>query len=141
LMHDVDASEMPKPSVASLVMLRDAGAGRRSARRAQQAHRRFGMRSPLRSCVLACGAGRGIYPRCMGRVPLADRSLEEPHPSRLDATRPDRMRVLAAHAAAMQSGAEGYVDPTTGFFVFTAAWLAERGSCCDAGCRHCPYLS
>jgi len=24
--------------------------------------------------------------------------------------------------------------------VFTAAFLAERGTCCESGCRHCPYV-
>lgn len=23
--------------------------------------------------------------------------------------------------------------------VFTAAYLLKRGSCCQSGCRHCPY--
>jgi len=48
---------------------------------------------------------------------------------------------LAAHDAAMAAGREGYFDPDTGFFVFTAATLAERGTCCGSGCRHCPYPS
>ncbi|MEO5976346.1 MAG: DUF5522 domain-containing protein [Chryseolinea sp.] len=26
-----------------------------------------------------------------------------------------------------------------GFMVFTAAYLLKRGSCCQNGCRHCPY--
>jgi hypothetical protein len=25
--------------------------------------------------------------------------------------------------------------------VLTARYLADRGSCCDQGCRHCPYLA
>ena len=25
------------------------------------------------------------------------------------------------------------------FIVFTAAYLLKRGSCCESGCRHCPY--
>jgi len=33
-----------------------------------------------------------------------------------------------------------YRDPTSGFAVFTAAFLAERGTCCASGCRHCPYV-
>ncbi len=45
----------------------------------------------------------------------------------------------AAHEQAMRDGAEGYADPTTGLFVFTAAYLAARGTCCDSQCRHCPY--
>lgn len=32
-----------------------------------------------------------------------------------------------------------YMDPETGFMVFTAHYLAARGFCCDSGCRHCPY--
>jgi hypothetical protein len=48
-------------------------------------------------------------------------------------------RVRAAHDAAVRAGQAGYVDPTSGYFVFTAAHLAARGSCCGSGCRHCPY--
>jgi Family of unknown function (DUF5522) len=44
-----------------------------------------------------------------------------------------------AHRAASDAGEAGYLDPHTGLFVFTAAYLEERGTCCDSGCRHCPY--
>jgi len=44
-----------------------------------------------------------------------------------------------AHDAAVREGREGYLDPATGFFVFTAETLKARGSCCGSGCRHCPY--
>ena len=47
--------------------------------------------------------------------------------------------VAAAHARAVAAGEPGYADPVTGLFVFTAAYLAERGTCCDSDCRHCPY--
>ena len=40
----------------------------------------------------------------------------------------------------MERGDAGYTDPTTGNFVFTAAYLASR-DCCDCGCRHCPYVA
>jgi hypothetical protein len=33
-----------------------------------------------------------------------------------------------------------YLDPVTGLSVLTAGYLAARGSCCDSGCRHCPYV-
>lgn len=72
--------------------------------------------------------------------PLADRPLVEPHPDRLAPDRPDREAILAAHGAAMATGAEGYLDPVTGLLVLTAASLAARGTCCDSGCRHCPYV-
>jgi hypothetical protein len=48
-------------------------------------------------------------------------------------------RVLAAHEAALRTGAPGYVDPVSGFFVFTAQELWDRGRCCHSGCRHCPF--
>ncbi len=44
-----------------------------------------------------------------------------------------------AHDAAVAAGQDGYVDPDTGYFVFTAVFLAARGTCCGSGCRHCPY--
>jgi hypothetical protein len=68
------------------------------------------------------------------------RPLIEPHPSRLAADDPQRADILAAHAAAMADGEPGYDDPATGLFVFTAAYLDERGYCCDQGCRHCPFV-
>ena len=47
--------------------------------------------------------------------------------------------IAAAHDAAIARGEAGYMDPITGLFVLTAAYLKERGTCCDQGCRHCPY--
>jgi hypothetical protein len=47
--------------------------------------------------------------------------------------------VQAAHDRAVRDGDDGYVDPESGLFVFTAAYLEARGTCCDSGCRHCPY--
>ncbi|MGI9579466.1 MAG: DUF5522 domain-containing protein [Microthrixaceae bacterium] len=45
----------------------------------------------------------------------------------------------AAHRAAVNAGSDTYVDPATGLVVFTAAFLANRGECCDSACRHCPF--
>jgi hypothetical protein len=73
-------------------------------------------------------------------MPLADRGLNEPHPSRLAADDPHRMTILAVHASAIADAEAGYLDPGTGLFVLTAAYLAERGTCCGRGCRHCPYV-
>lgn len=70
----------------------------------------------------------------------APRHLEEPHPSRLAPNHPGRDEILTAHAAALAATEQGYVDPSTGLFVLTAATLLARGECCDSGCRHCPYL-
>ncbi len=71
---------------------------------------------------------------------LASRPLDEPHPSRLALADPRRAEILAAHEAALWAGAPGYTDPATGLFVFTAAYLADRQTCCESDCRHCPYV-
>lgn len=72
--------------------------------------------------------------------PLADRPLGQPSRSRLSIDHPRRTAILAAHNEAMAADSAGYSDPDTGLFVLTAAWLAARGTCCDNGCRHCPYV-
>jgi hypothetical protein len=72
---------------------------------------------------------------------LAGRSLSEPSVSRLPADHPRRKEILTAHAAALAARAAGYTDPASGLFVLTAAFLADRGWCCDRGCRHCPYIA
>ena len=40
--------------------------------------------------------------------------------------------------AQLVEGRDYYVDPD-GLYVFTAAYLLARGTCCRSGCRHCPY--
>ena len=44
-----------------------------------------------------------------------------------------------SHQAACTNGASTYIDPRTGYRVFTAIALEQRGDCCGCGCRHCPY--
>lgn len=77
----------------------------------------------------------------MTEMPCAARPLTQPHPDRLAPGHPWRTEILAAHAGALAAGEPGYLDPETGLFVLTAAYLADRGTCCGRGCRHCPYLS
>jgi hypothetical protein len=64
-----------------------------------------------------------------------------PHPQRLSPRHPRYREILERHEAALADGDAGYSDPETGLFVMTAATLWVRGSCCDSGCRHCPYLA
>jgi hypothetical protein len=71
---------------------------------------------------------------------LADRPLSEPSPLRLAVDQPRREEMLAAHARAMAADDAGYLDPVSGLFVLTARYHAERGHCCEQGCRHCPYV-
>lgn len=45
----------------------------------------------------------------------------------------------AEHDSAVAAGLDAYLDPATGFVVFTSAYLLACDTCCDSGCRHCPY--
>jgi iron complex transport system substrate-binding protein len=47
--------------------------------------------------------------------------------------------VRKLHADACASKRPSYTDPFTGYEVFTADSLAQRGYCCGNGCRHCPF--
>ena len=51
----------------------------------------------------------------------------------------DADEIARRHDEAVAAGEPGYIDPVTGLFVLTAAYLAARGECCGSGCRHCPY--
>jgi hypothetical protein len=73
-------------------------------------------------------------------VRVVNRPLTEPHPSRLAPDHPRRAEILAAHEEALDAGRAGYLDPESGLFVLTAGFLADRGTCCSRGCRHCPYV-
>ena len=66
--------------------------------------------------------------------------LELPHPSRLRPRYPRYAAIVAAHSAAVAADEPTYTDPLTGYQVFTARSLVDRATCCDSGCRHCPYL-
>ena len=45
----------------------------------------------------------------------------------------DDAAIRDAHDHAVAAGEPGYVDPVTGYFVFTAAELLARGECCGLG--------
>ena len=76
----------------------------------------------------------------MRPLPLAPRPLTQPHPTRLPADHPFYDEIVRRHTAALEAGDAGYTDPASGLFVLTAGFLADRETCCDKGCRHCPYL-
>jgi diphthamide synthase (EF-2-diphthine--ammonia ligase) len=44
-----------------------------------------------------------------------------------------------AHRVACKNDSNTYIDPSTGYSVFTEEALRKRGKCCGNGCRHCPY--
>jgi hypothetical protein len=70
---------------------------------------------------------------------LDDRDWLLPRPSRLSVENPLYEEIMRRHAGAVAAGEGGYLDPSTGFFVMTAVFLARRETCCTRGCRHCPY--
>jgi hypothetical protein len=74
------------------------------------------------------------------RTERADRALDTPALSRLPLDHPGRDQIIASHAAAVAADEAGYLDPSTGLFVLSAKFLADRGYCCERGCRHCPYV-
>lgn len=76
----------------------------------------------------------------MARDVLAARPLGLPATSRLSLDAPKRHEILAAHSAGVERREAGYVDPVSGLFVLSAWFLADRGYCCERGCRHCPYV-
>ncbi|ASD64398.1 DUF5522 domain-containing protein [Bdellovibrio bacteriovorus] len=43
------------------------------------------------------------------------------------------------HRSACDAGKDSYVDPATGYTVFTEYFHLKRGHCCGSGCRHCPW--
>ena len=63
-----------------------------------------------------------------------------PHPDRLDPARSDYVEVMDAHHTAILEGKDRYVDPATGLVALTARTLWERRTCCQSGCRHCPWI-
>lgn len=43
------------------------------------------------------------------------------------------------HEEAMRDAQSTYIDPATGFTVFSELTHLKRGKCCGNRCRHCPY--
>jgi hypothetical protein len=59
--------------------------------------------------------------------------------TKLDKSLPGYEEIMALHKRAIEKNEDIYIDLKTGFQVFTAAFLLEKGYCCGSGCRHCPY--
>ena len=72
---------------------------------------------------------------------VSDNRVPRPHPSRLDPARSDYNEIICRHEDAVARGELSYLDPATGLTVLSVLALLERGSCCDSGCRHCPYVT
>jgi len=47
--------------------------------------------------------------------------------------------IAILHQQAVLRGEMTYIDPPTGYQVFTELAHLKRGKCCGSKCRHCPY--
>lgn len=50
---------------------------------------------------------------------------------------PDQLQRLHEHACLNKKNF--YIDPATGYNVFTSDFHRKRGQCCGGACRHCPF--
>ncbi|QDK37074.1 DUF5522 domain-containing protein [Bdellovibrio sp. NC01] len=48
-------------------------------------------------------------------------------------------KIKELHDRAVERGEDSYIDPATGYLVFTELFHEKRGHCCQSGCRHCPW--
>ncbi|XP_031164338.1 uncharacterized protein C1orf53 homolog [Sander lucioperca] len=51
----------------------------------------------------------------------------------------EEMTIHRAHREACEAKKQMYVDPSSGYKVFTEYAHLQRGKCCGSACRHCPY--
>lgn len=65
--------------------------------------------------------------------------IEVPLPRRLDSSNQRFAQIMTLHREAVTRRRPTYRDPLSGYSVFTAKFLADRGYCCASGCRHCPF--
>ncbi|XP_063056156.1 uncharacterized protein C1orf53 homolog [Engraulis encrasicolus] len=52
---------------------------------------------------------------------------------------PGEMEIHRLNVEACKAEKRIYIDPATGFKVFTSFAHLKRGRCCGTACRHCPY--
>ena len=72
----------------------------------------------------------------------AVQSNKECHSSSASATTAPSQAILdieELHTQAVREKSNTYIDPETGFMVFTEYSHLKRGKCCGNVCRHCPY--
>ena len=67
-------------------------------------------------------------------------AVARPHPSRCDPHRADYDEIVRAHELAVSLGLPSYRDPASGLMVLCVTTHLVRGTCCDSGCRHCPFI-
>ncbi|XP_061239679.1 uncharacterized protein C1orf53 homolog isoform X1 [Bos javanicus] len=93
----------------------------------------FRRRRGVPLCSVAREDGGGPGPDSRGGPEEATK-----RPASQELTAAER-RIAELHAAACAAGQLNYVDPATGYMVFTQLAHLQRGQCCGSACRHCPY--
>uniref|UniRef100_A0A3P8SCQ0 Chromosome 1 open reading frame 53 n=1 Tax=Amphiprion percula TaxID=161767 RepID=A0A3P8SCQ0_AMPPE len=68
----------------------------------------------------------------------ATRSVGGEHGAAAEFTEED-VAIHAIHREACEAKKQMYVDPSSGYKVFTEYAHRQRGKCCGSACRHCPY--
>ena len=56
-----------------------------------------------------------------------------------DTGKKELIDIESLHQQACNECKDVYIDPLTGYSVFTAYSHIKRGKCCGSGCRHCPF--
>nr|XP_057928352.1 uncharacterized protein C1orf53 homolog [Doryrhamphus excisus] len=51
----------------------------------------------------------------------------------------EELLIHRVHTEACEAKKQMYVDPSSGYKVFTEYAHLRRGTCCGSACRHCPY--
>uniref|UniRef100_A0A3B4U7J8 Chromosome 1 open reading frame 53 n=1 Tax=Seriola dumerili TaxID=41447 RepID=A0A3B4U7J8_SERDU len=51
----------------------------------------------------------------------------------------EELAIYRIHREACEAKKQMYVDPSSGYKVFTEYAHVQRGKCCGSACRHCPY--
>lgn len=62
-----------------------------------------------------------------------------PTEHRLPKTHRSYDEILKLHEEACLRNEAFYLDPQSGYVVFTALYLMQKEICCGSLCRHCPY--
>ena len=83
-------------------------------------------------------SGVKVFDRWEAEVPV---TLDDLPPSEFDKAKRSKLPgalAKALHRCAVAMGKYTYIDPSSGYSVFTQLYLKKR-ECCGNGCRHCPY--
>nr|XP_025974870.1 uncharacterized protein C1orf53 homolog [Dromaius novaehollandiae] len=76
----------------------------------------------------------------LGRLGRPDPTGQAEEPERSWVTpRPQAGKGPSSCGEPGKAGQQSYVDPVTGYLVFTKVAHLQRGKCCGSACRHCPY--